>query len=159
MSIIPPGNGLSHQINLEHLSRFVFVTSSTSSSSRSISMSSTASGDEDSSNSSLSCSPSLSSSSSSTSTSESNLIYPDSVVGTDSHTNAVNGTGVLSWTVGGIEAESVMLGQSTRVVLPRVVGYRLYGKLNHYCTSTDVVIAITKVLLLLFIPIFIVLFS
>lgn len=143
MSIIPPGNGLSHQINLEHLSRFVFVTSSSSSpSSRSISMSSTASGDEDSSNSSLSCSPS----SSSTSTNESSLIYPDSVVGTDSHTNAVNGTGVLSWTVGGIEAESVMLGQSTRVVLPRVVGYRLYGKLNHYCTSTDVVIAITKVL-------------
>lgn len=106
-------------------------------------MSSTASGDEDSSsNSSLSCSPP--STTSTNESSSSSLIYPDSVVGTDSHTNAVNGTGVLSWTVGGIEAESVMLGQSTRVVLPRVVGYRLYGKLNHYCTSTDVVIAITK---------------
>ena len=72
------------------------------------------------------------------------LLYPDSVVGTDSHTTMINGLGVLGWGVGGIEAEAVMLGQSLSMLLPKVVGYRLDGVLNQYATSTDLVLTITK---------------
>ena len=56
-----------------------------------------------------------------------NVLYPDSVVGTDSHTTMINGLGVLGWGVGGIEAEAVMLGQAISMVLPEVVGFKLYG--------------------------------
>ncbi|XP_066589508.1 cytoplasmic aconitate hydratase-like [Prorops nasuta] len=73
-----------------------------------------------------------------------NLLYPDSVVGTDSHTTMINGLGVLGWGVGGIEAEAVMLGQAISMLLPQVVGYKLEGKLNQYATSTDLVLTITK---------------
>lgn len=72
------------------------------------------------------------------------LIYPDSVVGTDSHTTMVNGLGVVGWGVGGIEAEAGMLGQSLSMVLPQVVGYRLVGKLPEGCTATDLVLTITR---------------
>ncbi|CAH1113785.1 unnamed protein product [Psylliodes chrysocephalus] len=72
------------------------------------------------------------------------LLYPDTVVGTDSHTTMINGLGVLGWGVGGIEAEAVMLGQSISMLLPQVVGYKLYGELNEYVTSTDLVLTITK---------------
>jgi aconitate hydratase len=72
------------------------------------------------------------------------LIYPDSLVGTDSHTTMINGLGVVGWGVGGIEAEAVMLGQSVSMVLPQVVGYRLIGRLGQLTTSTDVVLTITK---------------
>ncbi|CAK9795659.1 Cytoplasmic aconitate hydratase [Anthophora plagiata] len=72
------------------------------------------------------------------------LLYPDSVVGTDSHTTMINGLGVLGWGVGGIEAEAVMLGQAISMILPKVVGYRLEGVLNQYATSTDLVLTITK---------------
>ncbi|XP_051168740.1 cytoplasmic aconitate hydratase-like [Leptopilina boulardi] len=72
------------------------------------------------------------------------LLYPDSVVGTDSHTTMINGLGVLGWGVGGIEAEAVMLGQATSMLLPKVVGYKLIGYLNPYVTSTDLVLTITK---------------
>lgn len=72
------------------------------------------------------------------------LLYPDSVVGTDSHTTMINGLGILGWGVGGIEAEAVMLGQAISMVLPEVVGYRLTGNIPTYATSTDVVLAITK---------------
>lgn len=74
-----------------------------------------------------------------------NLVYPDSVVGTDSHTTMVNGLGVLGWGVGGIEAEAVMLGQAISMLIPKVVGYKLDGALNQYATSTDLVLTITKV--------------
>lgn len=73
------------------------------------------------------------------------LLYPDSVVGTDSHTTMINGLGVLGWGVGGIEAEAVMLGQAMSMLIPKVVGYRLEGALNQYATSTDLVLTITKV--------------
>jgi len=69
-------------------------------------------------------------------------------VGTDSHTTMINGLGVLGWGVGGIEAEAVMLGQSISMLLPQVVGYRLHGILGQYVTSTDLVLTITKVVLL-----------
>uniref|UniRef100_A0A183V338 Iron-responsive element-binding protein 1 n=1 Tax=Toxocara canis TaxID=6265 RepID=A0A183V338_TOXCA len=101
LRIIPPGSGIVHQVNLEYLSRGVFI-----------------SGDQ--------------------------LVYPDSVVGTDSHTTMNNGSGVLAWGVGGIEAEAVMLGQPISMVLPEVVGYRLTGSLPATSTSTDLVLTITK---------------
>lgn len=72
------------------------------------------------------------------------IVYPDSVVGTDSHTTHINGLGVLGWGVGGIEAESVMLGQNVAILLPEVIGYKLVGKLSAYATSTDLVLTITK---------------
>lgn len=73
------------------------------------------------------------------------LLYPDSVVGTDSHTTMINGLGVLGWGVGGIEAEAVMLGQAITMIIPKVVGYKLVGVLNQYATSTDLVLTVTKV--------------
>uniref|UniRef100_A0A1I8Q0Q1 Cytoplasmic aconitate hydratase n=1 Tax=Stomoxys calcitrans TaxID=35570 RepID=A0A1I8Q0Q1_STOCA len=72
------------------------------------------------------------------------ILYPDSVVGTDSHTTMINGLGVLGWGVGGIEAEAVMLGQSISMLLPEVIGYKLVGKLGPLVTSTDLVLTITK---------------
>ncbi|XP_063545004.1 cytoplasmic aconitate hydratase-like [Cydia strobilella] len=72
------------------------------------------------------------------------MLYPDSVVGTDSHTTMINGLGVVGWGVGGIEAEAVMLGQAISMLVPKVVGYRLVGVLNPLTTSTDLVLTITK---------------
>ena len=72
------------------------------------------------------------------------LLYPDSVVGTDSHTTMINGLGVVGWGVGGIEAEAVMLGQPISMVLPQVVGYKITGSPGSHVTSTDVVLTITK---------------
>jgi len=71
-------------------------------------------------------------------------LFPDSLVGTDSHTTMINGLGVVGWGVGGIEAEAVMLGQAISMVLPKVVGYKLVGEINPLATSTDVVLTITK---------------
>ncbi|XP_078482700.1 cytoplasmic aconitate hydratase [Ciona intestinalis] len=75
---------------------------------------------------------------------ENDWLFPDSLVGTDSHTTMINGLGVLGWGVGGIEAEAVMLGQAISMVLPKVVGYKLTGVINPLATSTDVVLTITK---------------
>jgi aconitate hydratase len=72
------------------------------------------------------------------------LLYPDSVVGTDSHTTMINGLGVMGWGVGGIEAEAVMLGQPISMVLPEVIGYKLTGKLPSAVTATDLVLTITE---------------
>ncbi|KAF7650835.1 hypothetical protein LDENG_00119800 [Lucifuga dentata] len=72
------------------------------------------------------------------------LIYPDSVVGTDSHTTMINGLGILGWGVGGIESEAVMLGQPVSLSLPQVVGCKLVGSINPLTTSIDVVLGITK---------------
>ncbi|EFA77648.1 putative iron regulatory protein [Heterostelium album PN500] len=75
---------------------------------------------------------------------EGNVLYPDSVVGTDSHTTMVNGLGVCGWGVGGIEAEAVMLGQPMSMVLPEVIGYKLTGSLPDLVTATDLVLTVTK---------------
>lgn len=107
MLIVPPGSGIVHQVNLEHLARVVFVKSE---------------GDGQ----------------------KPAVLYPDSVVGTDSHTTMINGLGVLGWGVGGIEAEAVMLGQAISMLLPKVIGYKITGKLSQYATSTDLVLTITK---------------
>ncbi|XP_052786508.1 cytoplasmic aconitate hydratase-like isoform X2 [Mya arenaria] len=76
--------------------------------------------------------------------SEGGLLYPDSLVGTDSHTTMINGLGIVGWGVGGIEAEAVMLGQSISMVLPEVVGYKLTSVPHPLTTSTDIVLTITK---------------
>jgi len=75
-----------------------------------------------------------------------NVVYPDSVVGTDSHTTMINGLGVAGWGVGGIEAEAVMLGQAISMVLPEVIGFKLTGKLREHVTATDLVLQVTNML-------------
>ena len=72
--------------------------------------------------------------------------YPDTLVGTDSHTTMVNGLGVLGWGVGGIEAEACMLGQPVSMLLPPVVGFKLHGRMPEGCTATDLVLTITQIL-------------
>jgi len=74
------------------------------------------------------------------------IAYPDSLVGTDSHTTMINGLGVLGWGVGGIEAEAAMLGQPISMLLPQVVGFKLTGKLREGATATDAVLTVTQML-------------
>ena len=102
-SIVPPGSGIVHQVNLEYLARVVLQNNK-------------------------------------------NIVYPDSVVGTDSHTTMINGLGVAGWGVGGIEAEAVMLGQAISMVLPEVIGFKLTGKLRENITATDLVLEIVNTL-------------
>jgi len=75
-----------------------------------------------------------------------NIAYPDTLVGTDSHTTMINGLGVLGWGVGGIEAEAVMLGQPMDMLLPDVIGFKLTGKLSEGVTATDLVLTVTQML-------------
>lgn len=77
-------------------------------------------------------------------TSEGDYVYPDTAVGTDSHTTMVNGLGVMAWGVGGIEAEAAMLGQPISMLLPQVVGFKLTGKMQEGITATDLVLTITE---------------
>src|SRR5690606_26208905 len=74
------------------------------------------------------------------------VAYPDTLVGTDSHTTMVNGLGVLGWGVGGIEAEAAMLGQPISMRIPEVLGFRLTGRLPEGATTTDLVLTITQML-------------
>ena len=74
------------------------------------------------------------------------VLYPDSLVGTDSHTTMINGLGILGWGVGGIEAEAVMLGQPVYMLIPEVVGFRLTGQLPGGATATDLVLRVTEML-------------
>ena len=77
---------------------------------------------------------------------KSNALYPDTLVGTDSHTTMVNGLGVLGWGVGGIEAEAAMLGQPVSMLIPQVVGFKLFGQLPEGATATDLVLTVTQML-------------
>ncbi|MGY1669948.1 aconitate hydratase [Geodermatophilus sp. SYSU D00710] len=104
--VVPPGMGIVHQVNIEHLARVVFPRQE---------------GDRV-------------------------VAYPDTCVGTDSHTTMVNGLGVLGWGVGGIEAEAAMLGQPVSMLIPRVVGFKLTGELPEGSTATDLVLTITEML-------------
>ncbi|GAA2183598.1 aconitate hydratase AcnA [Brooklawnia cerclae] len=104
--VVPPGTGIVHQVNIEHLARVVFP--------REVDGVLTA--------------------------------YPDTCVGTDSHTTMVNGLGVVGWGVGGIEAEAAMLGQPISMLIPRVVGFKLIGSLPQGATATDLVLTITDLL-------------
>ncbi len=105
--VVPPGTGICHQVNLEHVAQVVW------------------SGPDQ--------------------TGET-VAYPDTLVGTDSHTTMVNGLGVLGWGVGGIEAEAAMLGQPVSMLIPEVVGFRLDGQLNEGITATDLVLTVTQML-------------
>ncbi len=113
-SLVPPGTGICHQVNLEYLSKTVFVGKGK-----------VKLGDK---------------------TVEMEIAYPDTLVGTDSHTTMVNGLSVLAWGVGGIEAEAAMLGQPYSMVLPEVIGVRLSGKLKEGVTATDLVLTVTQIL-------------
>src|SRR5262249_42254951 len=77
---------------------------------------------------------------------ESALAYPDTVLGTDSHTTMVNGLAVLGWGVGGIEAEAAMLGQAQSMLIPEVIGFKLVGALREGATATDLVLTVTQML-------------
>jgi aconitate hydratase len=113
-SVVPPGTGICHQVNLEYLSRVVW--------NRKDKVKVDGKG----------------------STME--VAYPDTLVGTDSHTTMVNGLSVLGWGVGGIEAEAAMLGQPLSMVLPEVIGFKLAGKLKEGVTATDLVLTVTEML-------------
>src|ERR1700712_4966171 len=103
--VVPPGTGICHQVNLEHIAQTVWTSK-----------------DE----------------------SGALVAYPDTCVGTDSHTTMVNGLGVLGWGVGGIEAEAAMLGQPVSMLIPRVVGFKLPGTIPSGVTATDIVLTITQ---------------
>jgi len=105
--VVPPGTGICHQVNLEHIARCVW------------------SGEDQ---------------------NGEMVAYPDTLVGTDSHTTMVNGLGVLGWGVGGIEAEAAMLGQPVSMLIPEVVGFRLSGELKEGITATDLVLTVTQML-------------
>ncbi len=115
--VVPPGTGIVHQVNLEHLARVVMTAE--------VAPDASAAGD------SPAGGPAV-------------RAYPDTCVGTDSHTTMVNGLGVLGWGVGGIEAEAAMLGQPVSMLIPRVVGFRLTGQIPVGATATDVVLTITE---------------
>jgi aconitate hydratase len=104
--VVPPGTGIVHQVNIEHLARVVFTRDADGAT----------------------------------------VAYPDTCVGTDSHTTMVNGIGVVGWGVGGIEAEAAMLGQPVSMLIPRVVGFKLSGDLPEGSTATDLVLTITEML-------------
>ncbi|MFS0867470.1 aconitate hydratase [Microbacterium sp. 179-B 1A2 NHS] len=104
--VVPPGTGIVHQVNIEHLAKVIY--------------------DRD--------------------VDGVLRAYPDTCVGTDSHTTMVNGLGVLGWGVGGIEAEAAMLGQPVSMLIPRVVGFKLSGEIPAGVTATDVVLTITDML-------------
>lgn len=105
-SVVPPGTGIVHQVNLEYLARVVFEEKR----------------------------------------SDRLHAFPDTLVGTDSHTTMINGLGVLGWGVGGIEAEAAMLGQPITMLIPQVIGFELKGQLSEGATATDLVLVVTEML-------------
>ncbi|MHA3060662.1 aconitate hydratase AcnA [Acinetobacter sp. ANC 4636] len=105
-SVVPPGTGICHQVNLEYLAQAVWTAEDDGQT----------------------------------------FAFPDTLVGTDSHTTMINGLGVLGWGVGGIEAEAAMLGQPISMLIPEVIGFKLTGKLPEGITATDLVLTITQML-------------
>jgi aconitate hydratase len=117
-SVVPPGTGICHQVNLEYLAQTVWTKKEK--------VKKTVRGK--------------------TVTETVEIAYPDTLVGTDSHTTMVNGLAVLGWGVGGIEAEAAMLGQPQSMLLPEVIGFKLTGKLKEGVTATDLVLTVTQML-------------
>ncbi|MEJ2336142.1 MAG: aconitase family protein [Gemmatimonadales bacterium] len=122
--VVPPDTGIVHQVNLEYLARVVLDAGGldprpASAEARGASGSRGGGG---------------------------RLLYPDTLVGTDSHTTMINGLGVLGWGVGGIEAEAAMLGQPLSLLIPAVVGFKLHGTLPEGATATDLVLRVTEML-------------
>ena len=123
LAIVPPDTGIVHQVNLEYLARVVFVQDGNVQETSRVQKSN---------------GPQKSN--------HKRLAYPDTLVGTDSHTTMINGLGVLGWGVGGIEAEAAMLGQPVSMLIPLVVGVKLTGRLREGATATDLVLTITEML-------------
>src|SRR5881628_999978 len=115
--VVPPDTGIVHQVNLEYLARVVFTGEGPSHDAKSPSR--------------QGFMPQA---------------YPDTLVGTDSHTTMINGLGVLGWGVGGIEAEAALLGQPVSMLIPQVVGFRLTGRLAEGAAATDLVLTVTQML-------------
>jgi aconitate hydratase len=109
--VVPPGTGIVHQVNIEHLAQVIYHRTVSTEGGAGVTRA-----------------------------------YPDTCVGTDSHTTMVNGLGVLGWGVGGIEAEAAMLGQPVSMLIPKVVGFKLSGSIPAAVTATDVVLTITDML-------------
>jgi aconitate hydratase len=126
-SVVPPDTGIVHQVNLEYLARVVFADDLES-----------RPGGRTQSNPGGRAKLSQDS--------HPPRAYPDTLVGTDSHTTMVNGLGVLGWGVGGIEAEAAMLGQPLSMLIPQVLGFRLHGELPRGATATDLVLTVTEML-------------
>jgi aconitate hydratase len=105
--VVPPGTGICHQVNIEHLAQVVWADADSTGR---------------------------------------RVAYPDTLVGTDSHTTMVNGLAVLGWGVGGIEAEAAMLGQPISMLIPEVVGFKLTGRMKEGNTATDLVLTVTQML-------------
>jgi aconitate hydratase len=118
--VVPPDTGIVHQVNLEYLARVVFTTVDVEAHPDVKEM----------------LQPDL----------PLPEAYPDTLVGTDSHTTMINGLGVLGWGVGGIEAEAAMLGQAVSMLVPQVVGFKLSGRLPEGATATDLVLTVTQML-------------
>src|SRR5436189_414759 len=113
-SVVPPGTGICHQVNLEYLSKTVFSKKDeVKLDGKRVSM---------------------------------EVAYPDTLLGTDSHTTMVNGLAVLGWGVGGIEAEAAVLGQPISMLIPEIIGFKLTGKLREGVTATDLVLTVTQML-------------
>ncbi len=123
-AVVPPDTGIVHQVNLEYLARVVFSTEPEGTSSA----------------------RGAASDSARSASQRPPQAYPDTLVGTDSHTTMVNGLGVLGWGVGGIEAEAAMLGQPMSMLIPRVLGFKLHGSLPAGATATDLVLTVTEML-------------
>src|SRR4051812_42650071 len=123
--VVPPGTGICHQVNLEYIARGVWSSPEVPSD-RAASPNPGSRGEAGSGN--------------------MEVAYPDTLVGTDSHTTMVNGLGVLGWGVGGIEAEAAMLGQPVSMLIPEVVGFHLTGALGEGITATDLVLTVTQML-------------
>ncbi len=119
--VVPPATGIVHQVNLEYLAKVVWEGSAHAG-------------------------PLSGSNDKGPDSAMHPVLYPDSLVGTDSHTTMINGLGVLGWGVGGIEAEAVMLGQPIYMLIPEVVGFKLTGKLPEGSTATDLVLRVTQML-------------
>jgi aconitate hydratase len=117
--VVPPATGICHQVNLEYLGRCVWTREAP---------------------------PDAAFSASPAGAARITQAYPDTLVGTDSHTTMINGLGVLGWGVGGIEAEAAMLGQPISMLLPQVIGFRLTGGLSEGATATDLVLTVTEML-------------
>jgi aconitate hydratase len=130
-AVVPPDTGIVHQVNLEYLARVVFTPSPPTPLPR---------GERGERSSPLSPPGERGRGEGAP------LAYPDTLVGTDSHTTMINGLGVLGWGVGGIEAEAAMLGQPVSMLIPEVVGFKLTGRLREGATATDLVLTVTQML-------------
>jgi aconitate hydratase len=124
--VVPPGTGIVHQVNIEHLARVIMTAGPTGAAGANGAAGGHGAGGANG--------------------AEQRSAYPDTCVGTDSHTTMQNGLGILGWGVGGIEAEAAMLGQPVSMLIPKVVGFRLTGEMPAGTTATDLVLTITELL-------------